>query len=173
MTEHDDTLIDSSGPSRRRVAQAAGWSVPLVVAAVGAPAARASVNPEPFDGLTGVWTTPVSENGLVRAVFTVTNTSATTQQLNSILFTVTNLDSSRTLVVGGPGNFCCYSVTIPGGVVPTSALVVGYGLFQPATSMSFECVMIRTGDHAAEVTVTGQQTNAPTSFAPVTMPDGF
>ncbi|QHC58698.1 hypothetical protein [Rathayibacter sp. VKM Ac-2760] len=84
MTEHDDTITAQTGPSRRRVAQAAGWSVPLVIAAVGAPAAHASTTPPAgFEGLTGSWSAPIIQDGYTKLIFTVTNTGTSRYRLDA------------------------------------------------------------------------------------------
>lgn len=85
MTDLEDTPTESTGPSRRRVAQAAGWSVPLVVAAVGAPAAQASVTPPAaFEGLTGFWGAVSTVRRVFDTTFTVVNTGTSNYDFNSM-----------------------------------------------------------------------------------------
>lgn len=145
MTEHDDTPTDSTGPSRRRLAQAAGWSVPLVIAAVGAPAAQASVTPQPFDGLRGTWSTPVMNAfEITQAVFTVTNTSAQPQSFREMHFTyLTKTD--RSLIVGASGftSVASHDYRFP---ELYSVAAYGDGSLQPGQSIRFQAEMNRTGE---------------------------
>lgn len=145
MTEHDDTPPDSTGPSRRRIAQAAGWSVPLVIAAVGAPAAQASVTPPPYDGLRGTWSTPVMNAfEITQAVLTVTNTSAQPQTFSSLHFTyLTKTD--RTLIVGASGftSEASHDYRFPDFY---SVMAYGDGSLQPGQSIRFQAEMNRTGE---------------------------
>jgi len=140
MTDHDDTPTDSTGPSRRRVAQAAGWSVPLVIAAVGAPAAQASTTPPAFDGLVGVWSTPEKlVSGITRAFFTITNTSQTTVDLGQVMFYVTEVNQARYLIAGSRGAVSI-STSAPGSEGGEyAAVVLNVGSFPPGASRQYEC----------------------------------
>jgi hypothetical protein len=154
MTELDDTPTDSTGPSRRRIAQAAGWSVPLVIAAVGAPAAQASVTPVPFDGLTGTWSSPVMNSyEITQAVLTITNTSAQPQSLRTLQFVYTT-GTHRSLIVGAAG-FTSESSHDPRW--PELYVVMAYGdrLLQPGQSIRFQGEMNRTGETVSIETSAG------------------
>lgn len=172
--EHDDATTDQAGPSRRRVAQAAGWSVPLAIAAVGAPSAHASTTPPPpFDRLTGTWSTPeLTQFGLTQAVFTITNTSQETQVFSAVRFVYSTRDDRRSLIVGvdnGGGESQAFNLS--GSGKPNAVETYGFSPLDAGQSLRFLCIMNRSGD-SATIAVTASDSSAQTSFAAVFMPDG-
>ncbi|KQQ05089.1 MULTISPECIES: hypothetical protein [unclassified Rathayibacter] len=172
MTDLEETATESTGLSRRHLAQAAGWSAPLVLAAVCAPAAQASVTPEPFDGLTGTWSAPeVLGTGIVHAVFTVTNTSQTPQQLLTLVFEYADTNIARSVIAGGPGNAYSYSIFNRGGELDNAAeLYTGSDVYQPGQSVSFDCFTNRTLERGSDLIVYATGNGVPTSFTTVHMP---
>lgn len=165
--DSDDAPALAAGPSRRLVAQSFGWSAPLIVAAVSAPAAQASTPPPTaFEGLVGTWSTPVLDGGLVEAEFTVTNTATETLVVNEMVFTASDPDAARPIVAGGPRDFLCF-------VGPSSAAVGGDGRYEPGQSLVFTCVLGRRNADRTEVTVVAYESAVPTAFAVLVLPPGF
>lgn len=174
VTDLEDTTSDASGPSRRRIAQAAGWSVPLVVAAVGAPAAQASTpSAEPFDGLTGTWSTPVRQADRIgTATFTLINTSSTVLPLNNLLFLPTDPNGGIYIMLGTSSNWSTRRNSSVSDDVTSAAHVRGRGLFQPGQGIQVNCYINFPGALVNSTTVVSVTpdgyTDTPVSFASVT-----
>ncbi len=113
--ETTDGSTASSGTTRRTVVKAVAWSVPMMAAAVAAPAAHASAAPPSNGGLVGVWTSPTySADRVAKTTLTVTNTSTRQIELPYMIVRPTVIPEMVSLTFGSTSLFGIPSEEIDG-----------------------------------------------------------
>ncbi|KQQ05576.1 MULTISPECIES: hypothetical protein [unclassified Rathayibacter] len=185
MTDLEETPTESTGPSRRRIAEAAGWSVPLVIAAVGAPAAQASTTPPPaFEGLTGFWGAVSTARQMFDTTFTVVNTGTSNYDFNSMTMFSSNRaqdgHQGALVIMGLSGYIQTNEATYTGRLNRSAGIpcilysIEESGVIVPGGQLVIDVSVGRNPDGIVELVpalapfVYFNQNPAPTSFPPKT-----